>query len=106
MPVIYTIDRPERVVYLSTVGDPSFDEWQEALLKVFADQAFETGFTACPVFPRTSSFRRFPWLLCCMAWPERSWSPPHLPLVRISRSARKGARGRPGRQAERRYCRL
>lgn len=44
MPVIYTIDRPERVVYLSTVGDPSFDEWQEALLGVFSDPAFETGF--------------------------------------------------------------
>jgi hypothetical protein len=44
MPVIYTIDRPARVVYLSTVGDPSFDEWREALLKVFSDPAFETGF--------------------------------------------------------------
>jgi hypothetical protein len=44
MPVIYTIDRPERVVYLSTVGDPSFAEWQQALLGVFADSAFETGF--------------------------------------------------------------
>lgn len=44
MPVIYTIDRPERVVYLTTVGDPSFEEWREALLSVFADSAFETGF--------------------------------------------------------------
>ena len=44
MPVIYTIDRPERVVYLTTVGDPSFDEWQETLLRVFNDPAFETGF--------------------------------------------------------------
>ena len=44
MPVIYTIDRPERVVYLSTVGDPSFDEWREALLGLFSDPAFETGF--------------------------------------------------------------
>ena len=44
MPVIYTIDRPARVVYLTTVGDPSFDEWQDALLKVFSDPAFETGF--------------------------------------------------------------
>ena len=44
MPVIYTIDRPERVVYLTTVGDPFFDEWREALLKVFSDPAFETGF--------------------------------------------------------------
>ena len=44
MPVIYTIDRPERVVYLMTVGDPSFDEWRDALLKVFSDPAFETGF--------------------------------------------------------------
>ncbi|MCA1850666.1 MAG: hypothetical protein LC672_06380 [Acidobacteria bacterium] len=44
MPVIYTIDRTARVVYLSTVGDPSFDEWREALLGVFSDPAFETGF--------------------------------------------------------------
>lgn len=44
MPVIYTIDRSERVVYLSTVGDPSFDEWRETLLGVFSDPAFETGF--------------------------------------------------------------
>jgi hypothetical protein len=44
MPVIYTIDRSERVVYLSTVGDPSFEEWRETLLGVFSDPAFETGF--------------------------------------------------------------
>lgn len=44
MPVIYTIDRPERVVYLTTVGDPSFDEWQDALVRVFSDPAFATGF--------------------------------------------------------------
>lgn len=44
MPVIYTIDRPERVVYLTTVGAPSFEEWRDALRGVFADPAFETGF--------------------------------------------------------------
>jgi hypothetical protein len=44
MPVIYTIDRPERVVYLMTVGDPSFEEWRDALLRVFNDPAFESGF--------------------------------------------------------------
>ena len=44
MPVIYTIDRPERVVYLTTLGAPSFEEWRDALLGVFADPAFETGF--------------------------------------------------------------
>jgi hypothetical protein len=44
MPVIYTIDRPARVVYLSTLGEPSFDEWRDALLGVFSDPAFETGF--------------------------------------------------------------
>ncbi|MFL6333983.1 MAG: hypothetical protein ACJ754_11780 [Pyrinomonadaceae bacterium] len=44
MPVIYTIDRPERVVYLTTVGDPSFEEWQETLLRLFSDPAFQTGF--------------------------------------------------------------
>jgi hypothetical protein len=44
MPVIYSIDRGERVVYLTTVGEPSFDEWRETLLKVFSDPSFETGF--------------------------------------------------------------
>ena len=44
MPVIYTIDRAARVVYLTTVGAPSFDEWRDALLTVFSDPAFETGF--------------------------------------------------------------
>ena len=44
MPVIYAIDERERVVYLTTVGEPSFDEWRDALLKVFSDPSFETGF--------------------------------------------------------------
>ena len=44
MPVIYTNDRPARVVYLSTVGAPSFDEWRDTLLRLFSDPAFETGF--------------------------------------------------------------
>jgi hypothetical protein len=44
MTVIYTIDRRERVVYLTTVGDTAFDEWRDTLLGVFADPAFETGF--------------------------------------------------------------
>ncbi len=44
MPVIYTIDRSGRVVYLTTIGDPSFDEWRDTLLRVFSDPAFETGF--------------------------------------------------------------
>ena len=44
MPVIYTIDRRERVVYLTTVGDPFFEEWRETLLKLFSDPAFESGF--------------------------------------------------------------
>ena len=44
MPVIYTLDRRERVVYLTTVGDPSFEEWRDALLGLFSDPAFETGF--------------------------------------------------------------
>ena len=44
MPVIYTIDRAARVVYLTTVGAPSFDEWRDMLLTVFSDPAFETGF--------------------------------------------------------------
>jgi hypothetical protein len=45
MSVIYTIDRTERVVYLTTVGDPSFGEWRETLLSVFSDPSFETGFS-------------------------------------------------------------
>jgi hypothetical protein len=44
MPVIYAIDRTERVVYLTTVGEPSFDEWRDALLSVFSHSSFETGF--------------------------------------------------------------
>ena len=44
MPAIYTIDRTARVVYLTTVGEPSFPEWRDTLLAVFSDPAFETGF--------------------------------------------------------------
>lgn len=44
MPVVYAIDVAERVVYLTTVGEPSFDEWRDTLLGVFADPSFETGF--------------------------------------------------------------
>jgi hypothetical protein len=44
MSVIYAIDVAERVVYLTTVGEPSFDEWRDTLLSVFSDPAFETGF--------------------------------------------------------------
>lgn len=44
MSVIYSIDATERVVYLTTVGEPSFDEWRDTLLAVFSDPSFETGF--------------------------------------------------------------
>ena len=44
MPVIYSLDEGERVVYLTTVGEPSFDEWRDTLLAVFSDPFFETGF--------------------------------------------------------------
>jgi hypothetical protein len=44
MSVIYTIDRTEHVVYLTTVGEPSFAEWRDTLLKIFSDPSFETGF--------------------------------------------------------------
>jgi hypothetical protein len=44
MPVIYTIDRTARAVYLTTVGDSSFEEWRDTLLSIFSDRAFETGF--------------------------------------------------------------
>src|ERR1044071_9687645 len=42
--VIYSIDAVARVVYLTTVGEPSFDEWRDTLLAVFSDPSFETGF--------------------------------------------------------------
>jgi hypothetical protein len=44
MSVVYSIDRSERVIHLTTVGAPSFEEWRETLLKVFSDPSFETGF--------------------------------------------------------------
>lgn len=44
MSVIYSIDRGERVVYLTTVGEPSFNEWRDTLLRVFSDPTFKTGF--------------------------------------------------------------
>jgi hypothetical protein len=44
MPVIYSIDRSERVVYLTTVGEPFFDEWKDTLLSVFSHPSFATGF--------------------------------------------------------------
>ena len=44
MPVIYSIDEGERVVYLTTVGEPSFDEWRDTLLAVFSEPSFKTGF--------------------------------------------------------------
>jgi hypothetical protein len=44
MSVIYAIDVAERVVYLTTVGEPSFEQWRDTLLMVFSDPAFETGF--------------------------------------------------------------
>lgn len=44
MSVIYSIDAVARVVYLTTLGEPSFDEWRDTLLSVFSDPTFETGF--------------------------------------------------------------
>ena len=44
MSVIYSIDERERVVYLTTVGEPAFDEWRDTLLRVFSDPSFKTGF--------------------------------------------------------------
>src|SRR5215218_1669662 len=44
MSVIYSIDAAERIVYLTTVGEPSFDEWRDSLLRVFSDPSFESGF--------------------------------------------------------------
>jgi hypothetical protein len=44
MSVIYSIDAVERVVHLTTAGEPSFDEWRDTLLAVFSDPSFATGF--------------------------------------------------------------
>ena len=44
MSVIYSVDAVEHVVYLTTVGEPSFDEWRDTLLAVFSDPSFKTGF--------------------------------------------------------------
>lgn len=44
MPVFYGIDANRRVVHLVTIGDASFDEWREALLGVFSNSSFRTGF--------------------------------------------------------------
>jgi hypothetical protein len=42
--VLYGIDANRRLVTLVTVGDASFDEWREALLGVFSNSSFRTGF--------------------------------------------------------------
>jgi hypothetical protein len=44
VPVLYGIDADRRLVTLVTVGDASFDEWREALLGVFSNSSFRTGF--------------------------------------------------------------
>lgn len=44
MSVIYSIDAVGQVVHLTTVGEPSFDEWRDTLLALFSDPTFETGF--------------------------------------------------------------
>ena len=33
-----------RVVYLTTVGDPSFAKWRDTLIRVFPDPSFKPGF--------------------------------------------------------------
>ena len=44
MPVLYGIDANRRLVHLVTIGDASFDEWRDALLGVFSNSSFRTGF--------------------------------------------------------------
>ena len=44
MPVLYGLDAGRRLVHLVTIGDASFDEWRDALLGVFANSSFRTGF--------------------------------------------------------------
>ncbi|HEX8188858.1 MAG TPA: hypothetical protein VF586_10940 [Pyrinomonadaceae bacterium] len=44
MPVLYGLDAKLRLVHLVTIGDASFDEWREALLGVFSNSSFHTGF--------------------------------------------------------------
>lgn len=58
MSVIYSIDTVARVVYLTTVGEPSFDEWHDTLLAVFSDPSFETGFNFVSDRRRSASLSR------------------------------------------------
>ena len=44
MPVLYGVDANRRLVHLVTIGDPSFEEWRDALLGVFSNSSFRTGF--------------------------------------------------------------
>jgi hypothetical protein len=44
MPVLYGIDANRRLVSLVTIGGASFEEWRDALLGVFANSSFRTGF--------------------------------------------------------------
>jgi hypothetical protein len=39
----YRIDKTDRIVYLEG-GDPSFEEWKQTLLTLFADADYEKGF--------------------------------------------------------------
>ena len=58
MSVIYIIDAAERVVHLTTVGEPSFDEWRDTLLAIFSDPSFETGFNFISDRRRSSPLSR------------------------------------------------
>ncbi len=44
MPVIYNISVSQRLVRLVTIGEPTFEEWRDALLGVFSDPEYKLGF--------------------------------------------------------------
>src|SRR5947209_6146527 len=45
MAVTYYIDPDERIVYLTTIGESSLTEWNEAMLAALADTSYRRGFS-------------------------------------------------------------
>jgi hypothetical protein len=39
----YNIDAGERIIYLNTVGDSSFEEWRDTMLAVLSDPSYRRG---------------------------------------------------------------
>lgn len=44
MPVTYSVEPGEGIVYMSVDGEAPFEEWRGVLLEVFADPAYRPGF--------------------------------------------------------------